>query len=118
MEKIVEYDRCHPDFPSYIITEDGKVFSKRAQKILSPSRDPRGYLYVDLFENGVRTKMRIHILVGETFYRKRVIGSEVIDHKDGNKLNNHKNNLEIVTYSENTSRAYRLGLVKGKVSRG
>lgn len=117
MEKVVEFEKSHPDFPSYIVTEDGKIYSRKAQKILSPSVDPRGYLYVDLFENGVRTKMRIHILVGETFYRKRVIGREVVDHKDGNKLNNHKNNLEIVSYSENTTRAYRLGLVKGKFSR-
>ena len=117
MEKISEFSKSHPDFPSYIVTKDGHIISKKTGRKLQPSIDPRGYYYVDLFENKLRTKMRVHVLVGETFLRKRVVGSEVIDHNDGNKKNCKLSNLEIVSYSMNTARAYCMGLVKNKLGR-
>jgi len=35
-----------------------------------------------------------------------------INHKDGNKLNNHSSNLEIMTFSENAKHAWRTGLAR------
>jgi len=55
-------------------------------------------------------------------YIHRIVASEFINnpenkrtvnHKDGNKSNNHIDNLEWATYSENITHAYATGLKKG-----
>lgn len=55
------------------------------------------------------TKVYVHRLVAEAFTDAR---DETVNHKDGNKLNNRFSNLEWVSYSENNSHAFRIGLKK------
>lgn len=78
-------------------------------KILSP-RLRNGYLAVELTVDGIEKTKSIHRLVAEVFCEKKD-GCTVIDHIDANKLNNHSDNLEWVTYKENTNRADRLNLI-------
>lgn len=68
-----------------------------------------GYPTVTLCKNGKRYSKTIHRLVVETF-----LGSSelIVNHKDGNKLNNKLSNLELVTRSENTKHAIENGLLK------
>ena len=47
---------------------------------------------------------RVHKLVANHFL-KREMGKNIVNHKDGNKLNNCVDNLEFVTLSENTLHA-------------
>ena len=51
----------------------------------------------------------VHSLVAECFIGKKP-KKYVINHKDGNKLNNNVNNLEYTTYSGNLLHAYKKGL--------
>lgn len=53
----------------------------------------------------------IHRLVAKYFIGD-IPSGYVVNHKDGNKLNNHYSNLEIVTYSENIRHADKIGLRK------
>lgn len=66
----------------------------------------QGYMYVDL---GNKKHYRIHRLVAESFITNSDNKLEV-NHKDGNKLNNHVNNLEWATHSENMKHSYKTGL--------
>jgi hypothetical protein len=60
-----------------------------------------GYLSIKRNFNGVTKTIAVHHLVIETFIGKRP-PSLVIDHIDGNKLNNKANNLEYKTNVENS----------------
>jgi hypothetical protein len=55
----------------------------------------------------------VHRLVAELFIGE--IEGFVINHKDGNKLNNHVNNLEIVTIKQNIQHAFDTGLSVGNI---
>lgn len=87
------------------------------EKILRPSlngQKSRGYLFVILFDKNKKThNARIHRLVAESFVKNTNKDKfSVVDHIDGNKINNYYKNLEWVTPLENTHRAMNLGLMK------
>lgn len=104
------------EFPDYKISNFGNV--KRIKKskqnnvklncLLSPRKDHRGYLYINLYRNRRRFTRKIHRLVFETFNGKI---SKEINHKDGDKENNFIDNLEDITKSENIKHAYENGLM-------
>lgn len=72
-----------------------------------------GYFNVRLCKNS-RTKLcKTHRLVAEAFI-DNPHHYPVINHKDGNKLNNNVSNLEWCTYSHNIKHAYDHGLRKIK----
>jgi DNA-binding transcriptional regulator YiaG len=68
----------------------------------------RGYRVVDLKVNGTRKTMRVHRLVAMAFIGKPY--KEMVNHIDGNKINNSVDNLEWATRSENGLHAYSTGL--------
>lgn len=88
-----------PHFPSYEISSLGRVrrgIGKRnwpAGKILKASNNSRGYLSVCLRDEGKSYPRTIHSLVAEAFLGPCPAG-HCVHHKDGNGLNNSKENLE------------------------
>ena len=88
---------------SYIVYENGDVFSVKNKKFIEPVIDSRGYSRFS--PNG--KSMSIHRAVMECFEGEN---ESEIDHVDGNKQNNHITNLEYVTRSENMKRAWKNGL--------
>ena len=98
-------------FPDYRITATGRVFSRKLSMFreLKPTLNkgdvyPIVYLWRGRGRGGV--KIRIHILVATHFICARPLGLEV-NHKDGNKQNNHVENLEWVTRRENVNHAWQ-----------
>lgn len=75
---------------------------------------PNGYYATALKSAPKKRHVTIHTLVAENFLEKPDKKSICVNHKDGNKLNNHVSNLEWITRSENTKHAYITGLSNTK----
>lgn len=69
------------------------------------------YYTVSLYKNNAGESTSVHRLVAKTFIPNPE-NKPCVNHIDGNKHNNHVENLEWVTYSENILHAYATGLVK------
>ena len=95
---------CIDEARDYLINKKGHVMSPSG-KILKP-RKVNGYSHVTLSGGKQRA---IHVLVAEAFLSKRPPGL-VINHKNGDRADNHVSNLEWVSQSENVKHAYSLGL--------
>lgn len=93
---------------NYFVNEQGDVLNKRGNKLAKQvNRD--GYLTVNLWTNNRQKKYAVHRLVARTLIPNPK-NKPCVNHIDGNKQNNSVENLEWVTYSENTVHALELGL--------
>lgn len=94
-------------FDNYALTDNQDVVNIKSGRTLRVTDTGRGYKTVVLYKNGERISKPLHRLVCETY--KPVDGMEklTVDHIDGNKLNNHPDNLEFVTATENIKRYWR-----------
>lgn len=100
----------------YQISDKGNVKSlnyRRTGKemVLKPGTYG-GYFMVNLYINGKSKGYKIHQLVCKTFL-ENINYKPCINHKNGIKTDNRLDNLEWVTYSENSQHSYDTGLQKG-----
>jgi hypothetical protein len=92
----------------FITKKDGKTYNIKGI-LLKQVDNQVGYKQVSLGRS--IKSITVHRLVGELFIpnpEKKL----TINHKDGNKHNNHVSNLEWNTYAENNKHAILLGLNK------
>jgi hypothetical protein len=91
-------------FPDYQVSNLGRVKSFKCgkEKILNGSKQ-KGYMFVVLSENKMVKHKPVHRLVAIAFLGKN---SMLVNHKDGNKLNNLLSNLEYVSNRENISHGF------------
>lgn len=83
------------------------------EKLLSPHIDSVGYYQILLRNKNKIKRVRVHRIVAEAFI-DNPNELPVINHKDGNKLNNNIDNLEWCSHSHNTKEAFRIGLAHHK----
>ena len=105
MNKIIYTDKKET---TYLIFDDGRLFNKKTNHFLKGSITSEGYRRYQITINGKYYNFLAHRLVAEYFLDNKD-NLPVIHHKDGNKLNNHKNNLKWVSYSENLQESYNMG---------
>ena len=98
------------DYPRYLIYNNGQVYSRKYKNYLKPSLSI-GYYRIALCNDNVRRNHQVHILVAQ-YFCDNPENKPIVNHRDGNKLNNHYTNLEWVTHSENVKHAHNLGLNK------
>lgn len=101
----------------HIVRRKSKWDEKKHTEFMSKERflSPcivRGYERVVLFKEGTGTKFLVHRLVAAAFIENENPKYTIINHKDGNKLNNTVENLEWCDYNLNMQHAYDTGLQK------
>ena len=88
------------------VTECGLVYSLQKQAYIT-QHVKDGYLRVNVWSEN--KWLRVHRLVAEA-YVPNPDNKPYVNHKDGNKWNNHYTNLEWVTAKENVIHAFQTGL--------
>lgn len=99
------------EYKGYFISNFGRI-KGRTGKILSQHISKTGYYNVCIYPYGRKGKskcLKIHRVVAQAFILNPN-NYPIINHIDGNKLNNYVDNLEWCTYSHNTQHAYDNGL--------
>lgn len=75
------------------------------ERILKSAIGSHGYLAVRLSKNGKTKVFTIHVLVATAFKDHIPNGHKiVVDHIDGNKLNNYIDNIQLITHRKNLSK--------------
>ena len=102
----MEIWKAIPRAPQYLCSNFGNIKSLRYLDILKGSKNSCGYKRVQLGSS--KNKHFVHRLVAECFIEAK--SGTTVNHKDGNKDNNHVDNLEWCTIKNNNIHALQTGL--------
>ena len=93
----------------YEASDLGRI-RNRGGHVLRPTTTKCGYETVRLYGGVARGRRRtVHTFVAAAFLCPRRLG-HTVNHRDGNKKNNHPSNLEYLSSGDNQRHAYRTGL--------
>ena len=94
----------------------GQLRNAKTKHIYKICLNKQGYykVCISLGSRSDSKEFKIHRCVAETFIENIYDRNMVINHKNGIKVDNSIDNLEFVTYSENSIHAIKLGLAKSK----
>jgi len=94
----------------YMVSNEGKIKNNTTGNILKCSSLRGGYKsFHVIFDDKPGKSFKVHQMVARTFIPNPDKKS-CVNHKDGDKLNNHVDNLEWMTHAENNKHAYDNGL--------
>ena len=94
----------------YEVSNKGNIRSIRnGGELLKGSVDKGGYRDVMLYDHSKYKHIKVHRAVALAFLENPE-NKRTVNHIDGNKLNNHVENLEWATHGENHKHAYSIGL--------
>ena len=96
--------------PSFEVSNQGVIRNVKTKKIRKAQTLKTGYSKVSTWLGTKTVTLIIHREVAKAFIPNPNKLPQV-NHIDGNKLNNHVDNLEWVTESENVKHAYTTGLM-------
>ena len=100
----------HPYWKGYSSSENGSVLGRKGSN-LNPILHHTGYHVLTLRQDGKQKQVRLHRFIWEC-HKGEIPEGFVINHIDGNKINNKLSNLELVTPKENTQHAFANKLMR------
>lgn len=111
MHKINSLRGLHTINDQYYLDGECNIINIDTNYIKKQTLGKRGYFYVSLAEKGTgrQIKVPVHRLVALVFI-ENPNNYEIVNHIDGNKLNNAISNLEWCTQSYNIQHAHDKGL--------
>lgn len=95
-------------FETYVITDDGRIWSYKTSKWLKMTIFNNGYRFCSLMRDNKANVFSVHRLVAENFIPNPE-NKRCVNHIDNNKLNNNVKNLEWATHKENIQHAWKNG---------
>lgn len=115
---VVGYEGC------YLVSDTGLIYSEARTEFVKSSRtkghyryrnsgliktqiSKAGYKQVGLSIDGKCKRLTVHRIVAMAFV-PNPLGLKEVNHKDGNRLNNHVDNLEWVSRSQNSLHSTRV----------
>lgn len=101
----------HPIYTKYGCDIDGTLYSTKGKR-KSTINSTTQYRVMSIRHEGKLIQYRAHRFIYECVTQSIIPDNMVINHIDGNKINNHFDNLECITYKENTIHALQTGLMK------
>jgi len=101
------------NFSRYKISDTALVMNIRTKRFLKGCKS-HGYVKIVLFSDNQEDEKHSFALhrVVATLFCPNTEQNPIVNHKDGNKLNNNADNLEWITVRENTQHASKMGLLK------
>lgn len=96
-------------YDGYVACNDGTIWSNKSNRELKCRDDKNGYYRFNIIFKGNHTTLMMHQVICKAF-KENPDNKPQINHVDGNKKNNHIDNLEWCTCKENIRHAYDSGL--------
>ena len=106
---MMEVWKSYPLNTNYLVSSEGRIKSKKFNKILTPKVNWDGYHRIQIWKNNKCVMTGWHRVVATTFIDNPE-NKPFVNHIDGDKTNNSPSNLEWVTQQENIIHSWSTGL--------
>lgn len=104
-------------YPRKVWSVKNNCYANRKGRLLKQKHTYDGYRTITLHVDTIRKETMVHRLIAQAFI-PNFENKAYVNHIDGNKQNNHIDNLEWVTASENCIHAIKTGLAPSLAGEG
>ena len=102
-----------PGSDVYQVSDYGNIMNKEKKKLMKPTVKNEYHYYIIKLDDGNVKSYRVHRLVAAFFVKNKDKKKyNIVNHIDGNKLNNHYKNLEWTDAAGNNNHAVKNNLTK------
>ena len=117
LDKTIEHWASIDGYLNYQVSWWGRVVNTKTGRILRARLGPLGYHRVNLSTGGKKKTHTIHQLVAREWVRNPG-EKQCVDHIDGNRKNNHWENLRYATHAENAQNSAKTSTQTSSIYKG